>query len=235
MNSLRACGIIGLAVASLVMQAVPGSAEETARRPAHARSSSHVYVFRGFLNVFSPGMDTLAEKIQQRGIRTTVHTHGAWAELAETAIENYRAGRERLIIVIGHSFGAGAASAMAERLGQSGVPVKLLVTFDPVVKLTIPANVSRAYNFYVSDGIGVSTDSAVPNRRSSSNVDRKDLGHISITTAPDLQRRVLGYVLEATRPSAPQPATPPGPNGDARPQVSTAPNGNLVQRPGATP
>jgi hypothetical protein len=35
--------------------------------PGMAQSRAHVYLLRGLMNIFSLGMDTLAEKIQHRG------------------------------------------------------------------------------------------------------------------------------------------------------------------------
>lgn len=178
----------------------------TGPRPAPAAVSSgasqvHVYLLRGFMNVFSPGIDSLATEIGNRGIPVSVNNHLLWPGFADTAIENYRAGKEKTIIVIGHSLGASAAAAMAERLGQAGIPVSLLVTFDPVTRPTIPANVRRAINFYDSSGIGTPAQKASNSHGAFANVDREDLNHVSITTAPDLHAKVLSYVMEAIRSS----------------------------------
>lgn len=151
------------------------------------------------MNVFSPGIDSLATEIGNRGIPVSVTNHLLWSGLAETAIQNYSAGKEKTIIIIGHSLGASAAAAMAERLGQTGVPVSLLVTFDPVTRPSIPANVKRAVNFYDSNGIGTPTEKASNFHGTLVNVDRRDLNHISITTAADLHAKVLSYVMEAIR------------------------------------
>jgi pimeloyl-ACP methyl ester carboxylesterase len=169
-------------------------------------------------------MDSLTAKIQSRGIAASVYNHLAWPSLAETAIQNYRSGRERTIILIGHSFGAGAAISIAERLGQVGIPVSLLVTFDPVVEPTIPANVKRAVNFYVSNGMGTPVARASNYRGALDNVDRKDLNHVSITTAPEIHRKVLGYVMQVVSSGARRP-TPPDRQGihakNAKPEAET--------------
>src|SRR5450631_2744629 len=134
MSSLRIMGacarLVGVCFFLLM---APGVSEQTAFASAAPKSSSHVYIMRGFMNVFSPGMNTLATELQQRGIPASVHDYTDWLSLTETAIQNYRNGREKSIVVIGHSFGASAASSMARQLGQAGIPVKLVVTFDPVI------------------------------------------------------------------------------------------------------
>src|SRR5215467_6417892 len=43
-----------------------------------AQPGDHVYLLRGFANVFSLGMDQIATKLQQRGIHATVDNYLAW-------------------------------------------------------------------------------------------------------------------------------------------------------------
>ena len=78
-----------------------------------AQPRAHVYLLRGLMNIFSLGMDTLAEKIQRHGIYATVHNHTEWETLAEQAAAAYRAGKEGPIIIVGHSLGADAVMQMS--------------------------------------------------------------------------------------------------------------------------
>jgi hypothetical protein len=87
-----------------------------------AQPRAHVYLLRGLMNIFSLGMDTLAEKIQRHGIYATVHNHTEWETLAEQAAAAYRAGKEGPIIIVGHSLGADAVMQMSAYLGRKGVP-----------------------------------------------------------------------------------------------------------------
>ena len=91
----------------------------------------HVYLLRGFANVFSLGMDQIAAKLQQHGIHTTVDNYLAWPTLAKQAAAEYKGGQTRTIILVGHSSGATAVTDMAARLSQLGVPVKLAIGLDP--------------------------------------------------------------------------------------------------------
>src|SRR6516165_9885078 len=75
----------------------------------------HVYLLRGAFNVFSLGMDQIAAKLQQRGIHATVDNYLAWPSLAEQAAAEYKSGRTRAIILVGHSSGATAVTEMAAR------------------------------------------------------------------------------------------------------------------------
>src|ERR1700761_6809986 len=47
----------------------------TARKSPQAQTPEKVYLLRGFLNVFSLGMDDLAAKLQADGISATVMNH----------------------------------------------------------------------------------------------------------------------------------------------------------------
>src|SRR5882672_10951893 len=82
-----------------------------------------VYLLKGLADIFSSGMDFLQAKLQARGIVGEVHSHSEAEELAHSAIAKWRSGARGPIIIIGHSLGADAAIAMAQRLGAAGVPV----------------------------------------------------------------------------------------------------------------
>jgi thioesterase domain-containing protein len=164
------------------------------------RSTAHVYLLRGLMNVFSLGMDELAAKIRAQGIVATVHNHADYEVLADEAARNYKAGEEGPIIIIGHSLGADAAVYMANRLGALGVPVKLVVPFDPVDPTAAGGNIARVVNLYISDGVGRSVTRGPGFHGVLENIDLKgriDVGHISIDKSSRLHQQVLGYVLEA--------------------------------------
>ena len=66
--------------------------------------------------------------------------------LAQQAIAQYKSGQLRTIMIVGHSLGGAAASAMAAELGQAGVPVQLVVMLDPVGGSEVSSNVRRSVN-----------------------------------------------------------------------------------------
>jgi hypothetical protein len=118
-------------------------------------SGPQVYLMRGFLNVFSLGMDILASELHRVGISATVANHTSWRGLAEEIATNYKAGRRGPIVLVGHSFGADAVMSMGEYLGQQGVPVALIVPFDATSSHQATANVARVLNLYKSDDVMV--------------------------------------------------------------------------------
>jgi hypothetical protein len=96
------------------------------------RPHQRVYLLRGFMNVFSLGMDQLAAELRQRGVEAVVGNHSLSDAYASEAAADCKAGRINSIAIVGHSLGAGAGVEMADQLGQAGVGVGLVVTVDPV-------------------------------------------------------------------------------------------------------
>jgi surfactin synthase thioesterase subunit len=78
-------------------------------RPGIAQPHPHVYLFRGLADVFSTGMDTLADEPNKHGVHATSHSHTDWKAIADRAVADYKAKKEGPIILIGHSLGADAA------------------------------------------------------------------------------------------------------------------------------
>lgn len=106
------------------------------------------YTMRGFLDVFSTGMNSLAKRIQtQLNIQATALSYLEEKKLARFLINNYQSGRFKgPIILIGHSYGADDQITVAKRLNDAHVPVDLLISLDNTKKQTIPPNVRVFYN-----------------------------------------------------------------------------------------
>jgi len=125
-----------------------------AQASSNPKPHDHVYLLRGFANVFSLGMDQIATKLEHRGIDTTVANYVSWPTLAEEAAAEYKSGRVRTIILVGHSSGAVAVTSMATRLSELGVPVKLAIGLDPTSHMTASGHVDRYVNYYIANGFG---------------------------------------------------------------------------------
>jgi pimeloyl-ACP methyl ester carboxylesterase len=200
-HHLRTSTIIRVAIAALIVAVIglsispSGHAEPLT--PQHA--SEKVYLLRGFTNVLSPGIDQLAEELRSRNISATVANHAFAADLAREALQDCKSGRISSIVLVGHSFGASAALGMAETLKEAGIKVALIVTFDPVIKNSVPANVHLLENFYLSNGVGQPVQQGEHFHGSLKNVDLKnaELGHISVTTYPSIHAQVLRDILAA--------------------------------------
>jgi hypothetical protein len=198
--------------------------------PSTAQSRAHVYLLRGLMNIFSLGMDSLAQEIQHYGIYATVHNYSEWQALADHAAAAYRAGKEGPIIIIGHSLGGDAVMEMSAYLGRKGIPVALAVPFDAKGSYATPSNVGRLLNIthvgygYMSRGPGFTG--------SLSNVDvsrDSSIDHLNIEKSPRLHKQVLGAVLAAVgkdggTKSGDSTQTPPKPaDGGPHPTESATP------------
>src|SRR5215469_6118794 len=176
----------------------------------------HVYLLRGFATVFSLGMDQIAAKLKQHGIHTTVDNYLAWPTLAEQAVAEYKSGRVRTIILVGHSSGAIAVTSMAARLGQAGVPVKLAVGLDPTSRMTTTGHVDRYINYYIANGFGDPVDRGRDFSGVLQNVDLEhmaNVGHFNIDKNNVLQGMVIRDILTAVSASPPHAAVTCDPYG----------------------
>jgi hypothetical protein len=185
---LRATAII-LALLLLPIAGSPATA-------ATAGSDAHVYLLRGVLNIFSLGMDDIAAKLQQQGINVTVANYLSWESLADEAAAEYRSGRVRTIILVGHSSGATVLPNMAERLDQLGASVKLAIGLDSVFQTSIAGHVGRYLNFYVANGAGTQVARTKQFHGDLENVDvgGMGVGHLTIDKNLAMQQKVIGAI-----------------------------------------
>lgn len=114
-------------------------------------ATGKAYVFRGMGGRFaSSEMDYLRDKIAASGIDAETYNHINWSGPADEAIGRYRKAPQP-IMAMGHSAGGDAALAFAWKLKRAGVPVSLVVAFDPTRRApAVPNNVDRFINIYQS-------------------------------------------------------------------------------------
>jgi len=165
-----------------------------AATPAGPPVSAHVYLLRGVLNIFSLGLDQIAAKLRAQGIPVTVANFVSWSSLADEAAAEYRSGRVRNIILVGHSSGATALPDMVARLGQLGVPVKLAIGLDSVFRTRLAGHAERYINFYVASGAGEPVARTKDFQGALENVHVQGVpgvGHLSIDKNEIMQQRVI--------------------------------------------
>lgn len=139
----------GVGVLAVLMSILVGLSGSALAAPDHGPK---VYLLRGFLNVFSLGLDELSAKIAARGIRAEVYNHTSWSRLAEEITREYKSGQTRPVILIGHSAGGAAVVSLVEALGKAGVPVALAVSLDAAPATITAGRVGTFLNLYVSTG-----------------------------------------------------------------------------------
>ncbi len=168
-----------------------------AANPAKAAApDAHVYLLRGVLNIFSLGLDDIAARLRQQGINATVDNYLSWESLADEAAAEYRSGRARTIILVGHSSGATVLPNMAARLDQLGAPVTLAIGLDSVFQTSVAGHVGRYLNFYVANGAGTQVGKTSQFHGALENVDvgRMGVGHLTIDKDLAMQQKVIGAI-----------------------------------------
>ncbi|HTL64286.1 MAG TPA: hypothetical protein VL305_04760 [Pseudolabrys sp.] len=190
--------LFALAVVFLLL-ATPSGA--LAQGPSTSKSTAHVYLMRGVLNVFSLGMDQIAARLEQRGIPTTVTNYLFWSSVADDAAAAYRSGKVRTIILVGHSSGATVLPDMVDRLTRLGAPVKLAIGLDSVFQTTLSGKVGRYINFYIGNGAGTRVARGKNLQGQLSNVDVENLpggvGHVTIDKNEIIQQKVISAILSS--------------------------------------
>lgn len=184
---------VALLLVSIPLAAAPLSAT-TGVSPA---SSAHVYLLRGVLNIFSFGLDGIAEKLRAQGIPVTVANFASWSSLANEAAAEYRSGRIKTIVLVGHSSGATALPDMVARLNELGTPVKLAIGLDSVFRTSLNGRVGKYINFYIANGAGMPVAKGNGFQGSLENVNVENVpgvGHITIEKNQIMQQKVIGAI-----------------------------------------
>jgi hypothetical protein len=202
-------------MAMTLLLALPaGTSTANAVAPAAPATGARVYLLRGVLNIFSLGLDDIAAKLERQGIPVTVANFVSWSSLADQAAAEYRSGKVRTIILVGHSSGATALPDMVAKLGQLGVPVKLAIGLDSVFRTKLAGNAERYINFYVSNGAGEPVTRTKDFRGALENVDVHavpGVGHLSIDKNQIMQQKVISAIDAAVfrRPATASTAQKP--------------------------
>jgi hypothetical protein len=183
--------------------------------PSSGANGAHVYLMRGVLNIFSLGLDDIAAKLEAQGIPVTVTNYLGWASIADEAAADYRSGRVKTIILVGHSSGATILPDMVARLDRLGAPVKLAIGLDSVFRTSLSGRVGRYVNFYIGNGNGEPVTRTRELHGTLENVNVQDVpgvGHITIEKNEIMQRRVIAEIDAVVFGSRPRQASAvPGP------------------------
>ena len=185
------------AIVVLLLLAVPVSTTESQAVPAPAANGAHVYLLRGLLNVFSLGLDDIAAKLESQGIPVTITNYLGWAAVADEAAADYRSGKVKTIILVGHSSGATVLPDMVQRLDQLGAPVKLAIGLDSVYRTSLSGRVGRYVNYYIGNGNGEPVAPTKQLHGTLENVNVQNVpgvGHITIEKNLIMQRRVIADI-----------------------------------------
>lgn len=194
----------------------PGSVKSITPVTDRERVGS-VYLLRGWIGIFSTGIDKLGKDINSAGVHAEVFQESQTWALSRAIAERYAdQPRHEPIVLIGHSYGADGTIDIARQLAAHNVRVNLIVTLDPVTPAKVPANVDRVVNLYQSSaldalpflrGIPLTPDEPGPVALENINIrtDRTDLlepglDHFNIEKKQKIQAEVIAQVLAVCEP-----------------------------------
>ena len=191
LRSLRSAAFAGL------LLILPLGTPASHAVPASGANGAHVYMLRGLLNIFSLGLDGIATRLEAQGVPVTVINYLGWSSLADEIAADYRSGRVKTIILVGHSSGATVLPDMVERLDRLGAPVKLAIGLDSVFRTSLSGRVGRYINFYIGNGNGEPVARTKQLQGTLENVNVQNVpgvGHITIEKSEIMQRKVIGEI-----------------------------------------
>lgn len=197
--------LLSTATLSLAASVLPAAA---ATRRQQKVVNGQVYLFRGFANIFSTGLDTLGKSLHAEGIKAEVLSLPKADLFAKKIAERYRASKQqRPIVLVGHSLGADITFAIARALQPMKIPVALIISFDPTGKGPVPGNVKKTLNFYtggeaiwspVTPAPGFKGELANINLREGEDA-IKGIGHFNVEKNPALHARALKEISRALK------------------------------------
>lgn len=218
-----------------IVAAEKHTASVASSRKRTATSQAHVYLLRGLLNIFSLGMDDLAQKLEHRGIRTSVHNHSEWESLSDHIAAKYKAGNRGAIILVGHSLGADAVMFMGEYLGKKGVPVALIVPFDGTGSFAASSNVARVMNLTQRDYAYMKRGNGFRGELSNIDVSGQGYGHTDIDKSAKLHNMVINKIVGVVGRGGTRTAAPDSPKPRPAAAPATVPSATPAAAPSATP
>jgi hypothetical protein len=113
-----------------------------------------VILIRGWRDLWSDGIDRLAERLKSEGVETAVFKDAQAKEVGAALTARAAEGSlNGAVILIGFSYGADDVIEIATKLSAANRPVDLLVLIDPVTPSPIPTGVRRCVNYYQPNGV----------------------------------------------------------------------------------
>jgi hypothetical protein len=112
-----------------------------------------VILIRGWRDLYSDGIDRLADSLRKEGIPAQVYKESQWREVSDILVSRWK--EKQLagpIVLIGFSYGADDVIEISRRLSKENRAVRLLVLIDPVTPSGVPY-VRRCVNFYHPNGV----------------------------------------------------------------------------------
>ena len=190
----------------------PGDITAIRTLPDRPRATT-VYLLRGWRDLWSEGIDQLAQEMREHHLHAQVFRAAQWTDLVKVLSDRDTESASPLpLVLIGFSYGADDAIQIAQELQKHHLSVDLLITIDPVTPPPVPSNVKLCYNYYQSNGFwdvfpwlrGIplkSNDSGklvnIDIRKDRTDLLERNTAHSNIAANPKLQDEIVRRVLDA--------------------------------------
>jgi len=169
---------------------------------ASPAKAEEVYMIRGFLNVFSDGINQMTRQLTRRGIRAKAMSAGSWESTTSDIIA--RAKRKQVsfpIVVTGHSLGGVDAVRFANKLGNAGVPVALVIGLDPGFPQPVPftKGAKQVVNYVLPGGKRYRKGRGFNGSIQHINVSKYGTDHVGIDKNRQIQSLVISRIRKTVR------------------------------------
>lgn len=181
--------ILALAVSLGGLAATPSVAEE-------------VYMIRGFLNVFSDGMNQMTRQLKAKGIRAKAISNGSWAEIARDIVNRSKQGKVSYpIVIVGHSLGGVEAARFANALGKAGIKTDLLIGLDPGFPQppALTNGAVQVVNYKIPSGKNFRSGAGFKGNITTIDVSRYGTDHVGIDKNRSVQNLVISRILSKVK------------------------------------
>ena len=172
---------------------------------AAARSGfkGDVVFVRGGFNVFSGGLDALAQKLGKKGVTSRIYRHTQVNQIVRSIRRNQKLYGRRPIILIGHSWGANTILNVARILRDHKLNVRYMVTIAATNPNVAPGNIQKLTNYYFKqNGWGKPVQAVKDFRGVLKNVDMsKDaqVHHFNVDDHPEVHSHIINNVVRFLR------------------------------------
>jgi hypothetical protein len=189
-------------------------------------AENRVILLRGYLGLFSNGLDELSDELKAKGFDVEVRRHLYWTDIVNDILRDRAAGKIGTLTFVGHSQGGNDAIEIATALQVSHVPVDLIVALTPVYPKPVPANVARAIDYYQAGGWGspLTPGQGFRGLLANHNVaGDQSISHFNIAENPRIRAEVLREIeavpqAESARTQKLQPPAASSPASSRRPR-----------------
>lgn len=165
-------------------------------------AAEEVYMIRGFLNVFSNGMNQMTKQLRARGIRATAISNGDWRGIAQKIIRRSKQKKVSYpIVIVGHSLGGVEAPDFANALGAAGVPVALVIGLDPGFRTPnrFSRGAKRVINYKIPSGKHYRRGRGFSGKITTVDVSKYGVDHVGIDKSRSVQRLVIKNIRAQVR------------------------------------